>query len=63
MYASHYFRLYKCANNKQQHSDAEMDFPWVNQEQWQKDILLCYPNQISLMDATYYTNKYLFLLR
>lgn len=35
-----------------------MSFFWVHQEQWQKDLLLHYGNQISLMDSTYRTMKY-----
>lgn len=57
-HTSHYFRPYKSGNDKQQHGDVENDFLWVHQEQWQKDILLRYGNQISLMDATYRTTKY-----
>ena len=57
-HGSHYFHPYKCGNDKQQHSDVEKDFLWVHEEQWQKDILLRYGNQISLMDATYRTTKY-----
>ena len=62
---SHYFRPYKCLNSdEQQYSGVNSnplqanEFLWVHQEQWQKDLLSRYGNQISLMDATYRTMKY-----
>ena len=62
---SHYFRPYKRnGSDNQQCLDASStsvqgsEFLWVHQEQWQKDILVRYGNQISLMDATYRTTKY-----
>lgn len=62
---SHYFRPYRHGNSDEQQSHdvsstslQKNEFLWVHQEQWQKDLLLRYGNQISLMDATYRTTKY-----
>ena len=37
---------------------AEQNFLYIHQEEWQKDLLTTYGNTITLIDATYKTTKY-----
>lgn len=50
--SNYYFRPYKPNN------DPPENLLYVHQENWQRNLLIKYGNEISLIDATYKTTKY-----
>ena len=63
--SSFFFRPYhETSEFKQTNEDcttltkSEKKLLFVHQEDWQKELLVCYGNMVTLMDATYKTTKY-----
>ena len=58
--ANHYFRPFRSSQDDENNGEKinSQSLLWVHQEKWQRDILTCYGNNLSLIDATYKTTKY-----
>ena len=66
-HSSFFFRPFRSSSQNEQDADdiktcgeqtSEETLLYVQQENWQKELLTCYGNTVTLMDATYKTTKY-----